>query len=175
MTANTEKGLLVAVFDSHLGVEEAVKALQKSGLDMRQLSIVAKDFHTEEQAVGLYTSGDQIKFWGVRGQFWGSLWGMLSGDTAFVFIPTFGPLVVMGPLVGWVARALEADALGSGIGTLCEALSSVGISRNGIANYETAVKLGKFVVLADGAPDTIASARTVLSASAAALLSAIEP
>jgi len=175
MASNTKNCSVAAVFDSHMGVEEAVKGLQDSGLNMRQLSIVAKDFYTEEQAVGFYTSGDQIKFWGVRGRFWGSLRGMLSADCALLFIPTIGPLVVMGPPVGWVARVLEAEASGSGTGALGGALSGIGISSDGISNYETAVKIGKFLVVAHGAADTIVGARSVLSASSAVQLSAIEP
>jgi len=48
MASNTKNCSVAAVFDSHMGVEEAVKGLQDSGLNMRQLSIVAKDFYTEE-------------------------------------------------------------------------------------------------------------------------------
>lgn len=174
ITSNTDNHSIVAIFDSHIGAEAALKALQNAGLDMRLVSVVAKDFYSEEQAVGLFTSGDQIKFWGVRGRFWGSLWGMLSGG-AFLFIPTIGPLVAMGPLVAGIVRVLEADALGSATGALGGALRSVGISDDGVSNYETAVKLGKFMVLARGDLDVLLGARAVLSASGAAQLSANDP
>ena len=174
ITSNTDNHSIVAIFDSHIGAEAALKALQHAGLDMRLVSVVAKDFYTEEQAVGLYTSGDQIKFWGVRGHFWGSLWGMLSGG-AFLFIPTIGRLVAMGPLVAGIVRVLEADAVGSATGALGGALRSVGISDNGVSNYETAVKLGKFMVLTRGDLDVLLGARAVLSASGATQLSANDP
>ncbi|MFM2418664.1 MAG: hypothetical protein RL385_3387, partial [Pseudomonadota bacterium] len=92
---------VVAIYDTHTGAEAAIRALQQSGVDMKQLSIVGKDFQTEEHALGYYTAGDRMKFWGGRGAFWGSLWGMLFGG-AFFLIPAVGPLVVMGPLVGWL-------------------------------------------------------------------------
>ena len=38
----------VAVFDTHLAAESAVKQLQREGFPMNQLSLVGKDFHTEE-------------------------------------------------------------------------------------------------------------------------------
>ena len=38
----------VAIYDTHSQAEEAVKELQRSGLDMKKLSIVGKDYHTEE-------------------------------------------------------------------------------------------------------------------------------
>ena len=72
---------------------------------MKHLSIVGKDFHTEEHALGFYTAGDRIKFWGGRGAFWGTLWGMLFGSAFFV-IPVHGPIVVMGPLVSFLVEFL---------------------------------------------------------------------
>ena len=55
---------IVAVYNTHTGADEAVKALQKSGFDMKKLSIVGKDYQTEEHAVGYYNIGDRAKFWG---------------------------------------------------------------------------------------------------------------
>ena len=55
---------VVAIYDSHTQAEEAVKELQKSGFDMKKLSIVGRDYHTEEQVVGYYNTGDRMKHWG---------------------------------------------------------------------------------------------------------------
>jgi hypothetical protein len=38
----------VAVYNTHVEAEEAVKWLQKAGFAMKKLSIVGKDYHTEE-------------------------------------------------------------------------------------------------------------------------------
>ncbi len=38
----------VAVFHTHPKAEEAVRELQKSGFDMTKLSIVGKDYYTDE-------------------------------------------------------------------------------------------------------------------------------
>ena len=46
----------VAVYDNHSEAEHAVKELQKSGFDMKKLSIVGKDYHTEEDVVGYYAA-----------------------------------------------------------------------------------------------------------------------
>lgn len=102
---------VIAVFDSHAGAEAGLLSLQHEGLDMKRLSIVGKDFHTEQHAVGFYNTGDRVRFWGERGLVWGTLCGMLAGS-AFFFIPAVGPLVVMGPLVAWVVAALEGAAVG---------------------------------------------------------------
>lgn len=79
---------------------------------MKKLSIVGKDYHTEEQVVGYYHTGDRMKYWGKLGAFWGGLWGILLG-AAFFWIPGIGPLVVAGPLVYAIIGGLEgAVAIG---------------------------------------------------------------
>ncbi len=45
---------IVAIYKTHLDAESAIKELQKSGFDMKKLSIVAKDFETSENVVGYY-------------------------------------------------------------------------------------------------------------------------
>jgi Heat induced stress protein YflT domain len=43
---------VAAVYHTHSQAEQAVKELQRAGVDMHSLSIVAKDYHTDEQVVG---------------------------------------------------------------------------------------------------------------------------
>jgi hypothetical protein len=50
----SEKNAVVAVYNTHVEAEGAVKELQKSGFDMKKLSIVGKDYHTEEHVTGYY-------------------------------------------------------------------------------------------------------------------------
>ncbi len=42
----------VAVYNSHDLAEEAIGKLQQAGYDMKKLSIVGKDYHTDENVVG---------------------------------------------------------------------------------------------------------------------------
>ena len=106
----TEKNSCVAIYNTHTEAEGAIKELQKSGFDMKKLSIVGKDYHTEEHVVGYYNTGDRMKSWGKLGAFWGGLWGFLFGS-AFFFVPGIGPLVVAGPLVSWIVGPLETCRL----------------------------------------------------------------
>ncbi len=165
MTENTKQGSIVAIYEQHATAEDAIKALQQGGLDLKCFSIVGRDFQTEEHALGFYTSGDRMKFWGGRGAFWGSLWGMLFGG-AFFFLPT-GPLVVMGPLVGWIAGALEGAVLGSAGGVLAAALTSSGLPNESVVQYELEVKAGKFLVLAQGSAEMVELARAILGTTGA--------
>ena len=42
----TDTNAVIAVYDNHSAAEDAVKELQKSGFDMKKLSVVGKDYHT---------------------------------------------------------------------------------------------------------------------------------
>ena len=157
-----EHDSVVAVYNSHAAAEAAVRELAKSGFDMKKLSIIGKDYSTEEGVVGFYNAGDRMKAWGKTGAFWGGLWGMLFGSALFV-IPGVGPLFAAGPLVGWIAGALEGAAVGGGMSALGAGLYSVGIPKDSILSYETQIKAGKFVVIAHGGRSQVEKSRTVLS------------
>ena len=75
----SKKSAVVALYDTHEEAERAVRELQRSGFDMKKLSIVGRDYQTEEDVVGYYTAGDRMKAWGKTGAFWGGLWGCCSG------------------------------------------------------------------------------------------------
>ena len=53
----TERNAVVAVNDTHVEAEAAVKELVRAGVDKRTLSVVCKDDHTAEHVVGYYNSG----------------------------------------------------------------------------------------------------------------------
>jgi uncharacterized membrane protein len=156
-----EKNAVVAIFSSHTEAEAAVKELQKSRFDMKQLSIVGKDYHTEEHVVGYYNTGDRMRYWGKLGAFWGGLWGFLLGS-AFFWIPGIGPLVVAGPLVSWIVGALEGAAVYGGLSALGAALYSIGIPKDSVITYETALKSDKFLVIAHGTADEVQRAKSIL-------------
>jgi hypothetical protein len=129
---------------------------------MTKLSIVAKDYHTDENVVGYYTVGDRMKKWGATGAFWGGLWGILFGS-AFFFIPGFGPLLIAGPLVSSLVGALEGVVALGGLSALGAALASIGIPKNSILEYETEVKAGKFMLLVHGNEKDVENARQTLN------------
>ena len=117
----SKENSVVAIYSTHTGAEEAVKELQRGGVDMHKLSIVGKGYHTDEQVVGYYNTGDRMKYWGKTGAFWGGFWGLLFGSAVFV-IPGVGPLLAAGPVVAWIVAALEGavevgvlGALGAGL------------------------------------------------------------
>lgn len=162
MNASTQRlNTVVALFNLHTQAEQAVKELQKAGFDMQQLSIVGRDYHTEEHVVGYYNAGDRIKYWGKMGVFWGGIWGVLFGS-AFFWIPGVGPLLVAGPLVSAIVGGLEGATIVGGVNALSAALFSIGIPKNSILAYESAIRAGKFVLIAHGTPEDVARAKEIL-------------
>jgi hypothetical protein len=158
----TKNNAVVAIYKSHTEAEAAVKELQQSGFDMKKLSIVGRDYHTDEHVVGYYNAGDRMKCWGKLGAFWGGIWGLLFGS-AFFLIPGIGPLLVAGPLVSWVVGALEGAVVVGGLSAIGAGLYSLGIPKDSILQYETALKSGKFVVIAHGSSLETAQARKIIS------------
>jgi len=153
---------IVAIYPSHIVAEAAIKELQQSGFDMKKLSIVGRDYHTDEHVVGYYNTGDRMKAWGKTGAFWGGLWGFLFGS-AFFWVPGLGPLLVAGPLVSWIIGALEGAIVVGGLSAIGAGLFSLGIPKDSILQYETALKAGKFVLIAHGSMDDITHAKEILN------------
>jgi len=156
----TKTNSVVAIYGTHAQAEEAIKELQRSGFDMKKMSIVGKDYHTDESVVGYYNTGDRMKYWGKQGAFWGGLWGMFFG--ALFIIPGLGPILVAGPLVAWIVGALEGAVVVGGLGALGAGLYSIGIPKDSVVQYEAALKADKFLVLAHGTAEDVAHARGIL-------------
>ena len=158
--------LPVYLFDTHADAEQAIRALNDAGFNMKKLSLVGKGWHTEEQAMGFYTSGDRIKSWGGRGAFWGSLWGLLFSPAVFI-LPGIGLLALAGPIVVALVSALEGAVVVGSISALGAAMMQIGVPKDQAIKYETALKVDKFVLLIHGTAAEVAQARSVLSGSAA--------
>jgi len=162
----SNKSAVIAMFHTHAEAEEAVRALQRAGSDMKKLSIVGKDYHSDEHVVGFYNAGDRMKYWGTLGAFWGALWGFLIG-AAFFWVPGIGPLVVGGPLVSWIVGALEGATLAGGLTVLGAGLYSIGIPKDSILQYETLVKADKFMLILHGTAEETTKAHDILNQSKA--------
>jgi hypothetical protein len=155
----------VAIFGTHTDAEAAIRNLQKSGFNMKNLSILGKDFTTEEHAVGFYNIGDRVKVWGKLGAFWGSIMAMVFGS-ALLFIPVVGHIIVLGPLASTFIEFLGGAAIGGSAGVLGGALASAGIPKDSVVRYEREIKAGRFLVVAHGTAAEVEAARELLSTSA---------
>ncbi len=153
---------VIAVFADHPAAEIAVKKLTAAGFAMKNLSIVGKGYHTDEKVVGFYNAGDRVKFWGTRGAFWGGFWGLFLGGL-FMTIPVVGHVIVLGYLASIAVAGIENAVVVGGLSALGAALYSIGVPKDSVIQYETAVKTDSFLVMAHGPAAEISRAKTILS------------
>lgn len=152
---------VIATFDTHTLAEGAVKKLQQAGFDMTTLSIVGKEYHTDEHVVGYFNAGDRMLYWGANGAFWNGLWGILFGSAVFS-VPGVGPLLVAGPLAGWIVGVLEGAAVTGGLSAFGAALFSIGIPHDSVLRYESLLKAGEYLMVVHGSPEDVARAESLL-------------
>ena len=156
--SEVEQNATVAIFATSEQAEEAVRALESGGFDMTKLSILAKGMTAERHVMGFDNLGDRVKRWTGFGAGWGALFG------ALLFIPGVGH--VAGG--GYLLTLLATGALGAGTGALGGALASIGVPKDSVIRYETALEADKFVLVAHGSPDEVEQARGMLEASSGA-------
>lgn len=138
-----EHNAVVAICTTHTEAEAAIKELKLAAFNVKKLSIVGKDYHTDKHVVGYYSTGHWMKYWGTA-------------------IPGIGPVLMAGPLIGWVLGALEETVVAGEMTVIGAALSNLGVSKDSVLNCETALKANKFLLLAHGTAEEVAHARGVI-------------
>jgi hypothetical protein len=151
----------VAIYDTHTDADTAVQELHSAGVDMNRLSVVGKDYRTEDHVVGYYRADGQLKYWGRLGAFWAGIWSLLVGE-AFFWMPGVGPILVGGPLATSIVGALESATVHKGLSPLGSALHGMGIPRSSVIDYESALRANKFLVIVGGANDEAPAANEIL-------------
>jgi hypothetical protein len=160
-TDGTNQSSTVAIYGTHTDAEAAIKQLGDSGFDMKRLSVIGKDYRTEDHVVGYYKTNDRLKYWGRLGAFWGGIWGLLLGE-AFFWMPGVGPILVGGPLVSSIVGALEVATVHNGLTALGSALHTIGIPKSAVIGYESALRANKFLLVVHGINGEAAKANEVL-------------
>jgi hypothetical protein len=152
---------VIGIFPDHMSAESAVKKLTEAGFEMKRLTIVGKGYETDEKVIGFYNVENRMKFWGKRGAFWGGLWGLFFGGI-FLTIPVVGPVVILGYLGIIIVSGLETALVVGALSVFGAALYSIGIPKDSVLEYETALKADKFLVMAHGSTDDMKRAEDVL-------------
>ena len=68
-----------------------------------------------------------------------------------------------GPIVSILISAVEGAVLVGGLSAIGAALSRIGIPQDQIIQYETALKVDKYVLMVHGSPDEIDNAKSILA------------
>jgi hypothetical protein len=152
---------VIGVYSSMADAEDAVRALDRDGYPISQVSIVARDLQSEQEVHGFVTTGDASATGAVTGAWVGGLFGLLLG-AAFLWIPVIGPVFVAGPLAASLLGMMEGGLLGAAGGGLLGAAIGWGVAEDDVAAYEKYLRGGKYLVIAHGIADEVAWAYDVL-------------
>jgi hypothetical protein len=165
---------VIAVYPDHASAEDAVRRLQADGIDMKNVSIIGKDFQAVEKPLGFVTAGSVAKDGAKVGAWSGGLFGLLMG-AAFLIVPGIGPVVIAGPLAAALLGGAEGALGGAAFGGLMGALVALGVSKDKAIRYESQVKAGKFLITLQGDAAQIDRARYFVDNDTAESSEVVEP
>ena len=86
---------------------------------------------------------------------------------AIFFLPGLGLMTMAGPVVSVLVGALEGAVVVGGLSALGAALTQIGVPKDQVIKYETALKADKYVLMVHGSDEEVAKARSVLEDSKA--------
>ncbi len=156
-----EQNSCVAIYHTYNGTEAALQHLQEAAFDTKQISVIGS--HSQKShAAGFYQTADRTRFWGFHGGFWERFHGMLS-DAALFWIPELGPVVMAGRLVAVLAGSLEGTVVVSGLSVLGAVLYSIGIPKDSIIRYETALKSDQYLIIVHGNQHEVEQVHEILA------------
>lgn len=158
MTAHS----VVGVYETMAQAEEAVHTLNQAGFPVKRVSVVTQNLANDKTIHGYITPGDDWTARGAATGAWmGGLLSLLIG-AAFLWVPGFGPLLVVGRLAALLLAGVEGTLMGAATGSLLGALVSWGIEEEHILEYAQQVQRGKHLVIAYGTPEEVAQAQAIL-------------
>ncbi|MGA9446066.1 MAG: DUF1269 domain-containing protein, partial [Candidatus Sulfotelmatobacter sp.] len=77
-------------------------------------------------------------------------------------IPGLGPILAAGPVVAWIVAGLEGAVEVGALGALGAGLYSIGIPKDSIVKYQTALKTDQFLMIVHGTAAEVARAKDIL-------------
>lgn len=157
-----QENAIVAVYRDPQRAREAVEELEKTGFNLSQLSLAGIVSPAHQMAVACYSDGTHVRYWGELSSLWNSVCSMIN-SWAFLCLPGIGPMFVSGPVALWIVAALENAAIFSNLSAFGATLYSIGIPKERVQYYETALKDGSYLLIAHGPAREITRARSILA------------
>ena len=143
---------IVTLYPTHKPAADAVRALERAGMNPGRVSVVGWDFETAPAPWSGTPAPAEDRAWDRRAAFWADLWRLLPGS-AMVHVPQVGPLLVAGPLVEALGVALDGGPPARAARALRTALSGLGAPPRRLAGYEAGVRAGGYLVIAEAGWD----------------------
>lgn len=143
----------VGVFKTHENAERALNELRSFGVAASDISYVYVNIHGE---IVDENTNHKIGSGAATGATTGSLIGAIAGlAIANGILPGLGSLIVAGPLAaalgftGVAATTVAGAATGAAAGGFIGALGNIGVSNTDAIFYETLVRAGEVLVVAN--------------------------
>lgn len=143
---------ITAVFKEESQINDAVKRLIDRGVSRDHISVMGRNFQSETRISGFITKKDVIlgglRSGAIFGSLFGSLLSLLTG-VGVLFIPFIGSVVAAGPITAVLLGAASGALAGSAGAGLASYLATLGMPEDKANVYETRVKAGDFLVMAE--------------------------
>jgi cation transport regulator ChaB len=147
---------VTAVFKEEKEVNDVVDRLLNRGVSREHISVMGRNFQSQTRISGFITKKDVIlgglRSGAVFGSLFGSLLSLLTG-VGVLFIPFVGSVVAAGPISAVLLGAATGALAGSAGAGLASVLATLGMPEDKAAVYETRLKAGEFVVMAEVSAD----------------------
>jgi hypothetical protein len=164
------KHSVVGIYETMAQTEEAVYTLAQAGFPVKHISIVTRNLVHDQMTHGYITPGDDFTPRGAAAGAWvGGLLSVLT-SAAFLWIPGFGPLLVLGRLAALLLVGVEGTLMGAATSSFLDALANWGIAEEHILDYGQQVQGGKHLVIVYGTAEDVAQAHAILQGTKADVL-----
>ncbi|MDY7002539.1 MAG: ChaB family protein [Cyanobacteriota bacterium] len=141
-----------AVFKQERQVNDVVDRLLKRNVSREHLSVMGRNFESQTRITGFISKKDVIvgglRTGAIFGSLFGSLLSLLTG-VGVLFIPFIGSVVAAGPISSVLLGAATGALAGSAGAGLASVLTTLGMPEDKAAIYETRLKAGEFLVMAE--------------------------
>ena len=148
----TAERTVTAVLKEEQQVDNVVRRLIDRGVPQDHISVMGQNFQSESRIAGFISKKDVIlgglRTGAVFGSLFGSLLSLFTG-VGVLFIPFIGSVVAAGPITSVLLGAATGAIAGSAGAGLASALTTLGMPKEKAAVYETRVKAGEFLLMAE--------------------------
>ena len=152
MTEYKAEKTITAVLQEESQVDNVIRRLIDRGVDRDHISVMGRNFQSQTRIAGFISKKDVIlgglRTGAVFGSLFGSLLSLLTG-VGVLFIPFIGSVVAAGPISSVLLGAATGALAGSAGAGLASALSTLGMPEDKATIYETRLKAGEFLVMAE--------------------------
>ena len=143
---------ITAVLKEEQQVDKVVRRLIDRGVAQDHISVMGQNFQSQTRISGFISKKDVV-LGGLRtGAIFGSLFGSLLSlftGMGVLFIPFIGSVVAAGPITSVLLGAASGAIAGSAGAGLASALVTLGMPEEKAAVYETRVKAGEYLLMAE--------------------------